>query len=263
MLCQQDIWLSRITYQVSTPWVSQFSFAQNGALIGSFVASMRIRTLLGWGLKAIQFSATRFTRIGERYDIEWLTYNPLLFVYFLGRSLADAPGVISTLEGLFPEARAFLDVGAGSGGFAAQLRRHGHAVQACERDRTGRRLTRLQRVTSTPFDLASADPAPGISGRFDLAYSFEVAEHLTPELGRRLVEFIASRADTVVFSAAQPGQGGMGHINEQPSAYWVQLFDTEGMQLDEPATDRLRAGFRSRPEVASWFALNALVLRSR
>jgi len=178
----------------------------------------------------------------------------------LGRSLADAPGVVRVLEELFPRAERYLDAGAGSGGCAAWLNQRGHAVVACEHSSMGRWLTRCLGVASERFDLTQSAPAPAVVGRFDIAYSFEVAEHLPEALGQRLVEFIADRSDCVVFTAAVPGQGGMGHVNEQPPEYWVERFRASGLELDELLTERARSGFR-REAVADWFANNAIVLR--
>jgi SAM-dependent methyltransferase len=218
------------------------------------------RAILRWGLHLISAAATRITRFGERYQVEWLIYNPLLFLYFFGRSLSDAPGVIRVLESAFPEARRYLDVGAGSGGFAAQVKRAGHSIVACEYNWMGRWFTERLGVESHAFDLSHADPAPGVKGRFDIAYSFEVAEHLPRELGVRLVEFMGMHADIVVFTAAVPGQGGMGHINEQSPDYWIQRFRDTGLELDDAVTARVRSGFQ-REAVADWFGSNAIVLR--
>jgi hypothetical protein len=50
---------------------------------------------------------------------------------------------------------------------------------------------------------------------FDLALSLELAEHLPPECAGVLVDSLARLAPAVVFSAAVPFQGGVGHVNER------------------------------------------------
>ena len=62
------------------------------------------------------------------------------------------------------------------------------------------------------------------SRRFDLAMSVEVAEHLQPASAEVFVASLAKLAPAIVFSAAIPGQGGTGHINEQWPGYWANLF---------------------------------------
>jgi SAM-dependent methyltransferase len=64
--------------------------------------------------------------------------------------------------------------------------------------------------------------------RFDLAISLEVAEHLRPESATTFVDALAHAADVILFGAAVKGQGGTGHINEQPQSYWGKLFSERG-----------------------------------
>jgi SAM-dependent methyltransferase len=61
-------------------------------------------------------------------------------------------------------------------------------------------------------------------GRFDIAISMEVAEHLTANRASTFVEDIVASSDVVLFSAAIPGQGGDNHINEQWQSHWVHEF---------------------------------------
>jgi hypothetical protein len=59
---------------------------------------------------------------------------------------------------------------------------------------------------------------------FELALCLEAAEHLPAAAAPALVRALTEAAPVVVFSAALPGQGGDGHINEQPASYWARLF---------------------------------------
>jgi hypothetical protein len=65
----------------------------------------------------------------------------------------------------------------------------------------------------------------------------------------------------VWFTAAQPGQGGTGHINEQPPAYWIARFRTLGYEYDANASDELRPALARGIPSAPWLARNLLVLR--
>jgi len=195
------------------------------------------------------------SELGERLGIEWLTYNPLVFLFFHEYAVADAPTVARTFEEVFPDAGRFVDAGAGSGAYAAELRRRGHVVVAYEYARLGRFIARLQGVDARPFDLAQ--PVVVTPAECDLAYSFEVAEHLPPELGDRLVAFLAASAHAVVFTAAPPGQGGTGHINEQERPYWVERFRNHGMVERQDLRDRVAVGFRDARSY--WLAANVMV----
>ena len=69
---------------------------------------------------------------------------------------------------------------------------------------------------------------PRIEGRYDLAISLEVAEHLPPEKAEEFICFLTGLSDFVLFSAAIPFQGGTNHFNEQWQGYWAGLFEQEG-----------------------------------
>lgn len=92
-----------------------------------------------------------------------------------------------------------------------------------------------------------ADISSGIDCTgWDLAICLETAEHLPEESAEPLVEGLA-KAETVLFSAATPGQPGVDHINCQPHDYWHDLFAAHGMtpefigdKFDEPVADFYR-----------------------
>jgi SAM-dependent methyltransferase len=200
----------------------------------------------------------RSSRVGERLGIDWLTYNPLVVAYYHERARANAPGVFEAFGRLFPEAQRYLDVGAGSGAYAAEGQRRGFRVAACERSRLARWVARVQGVRAAPFDLRD-DPPARLGHDVDLVYCFEVAEHLEPRLGERLVAFLASAAPIVIFTAAPPGQGGTGHVNEQPRDYWISRFEHHGMRYGRDETSRVAEAFRHAGVVSAWLPANVMV----
>lgn len=60
--------------------------------------------------------------------------------------------------------------------------------------------------------------------KYDLALCLEVAEHIAPNDGYKLVEWLCNNATIIVWSAAIPGQTGVGHINEQWQHFWEVSF---------------------------------------
>ena len=185
---------------------------------------------------------TAMSSLGQRWGVGWLTYNPLLFGWYHLRARLDAPGVVTTLGRLWPTATRYLDVGAGSGTYSATAQRLDKQVVACEYSRLGRLMAKLQNVRVYPFDLGKELPAQ-LDESFDLAFCLEVAEHLPPYLGDRLVDFLALRAPVVVFTAAPPGQGGIGHVNEQDKAYWIARFERRGMRCRAQLAGLASEGF--------------------
>ncbi len=76
---------------------------------------------------------------------------------------------------------------------------------------------------------------------FDLIWSFEFVEHIHPQFTRNLLQTFSNHSDTIVMSAAKPGQGGSGHFNEQPAAYWIEQMSTKGYRLNENLTSQFHS----------------------
>ncbi len=110
------------------------------------------------------------------------------------------------------------------------------------------------------FVKADLEKPLDLKRRFELVICTEVAEHLPPAAAGTIVETIRRHADDwVLFSAATPGQGGEGHLNEQPHAYWVDLLEAGGhfqWMRGETVDVRMAA-----PEALSWIRNNALIFR--
>lgn len=67
-----------------------------------------------------------------------------------------------------------------------------------------------------------------IKGRFDLAMSLEVAEHIETRYSDIFVNNLVKLSDTILFGAATPKQEGENHINEQWHNFWVDKFEKHG-----------------------------------
>lgn len=91
--------------------------------------------------------------------------------------------------------------------------------------------------------------------RFDLSICLEVAEHLSPEAGLHLVNQLCAASPLVLFSAAVPGQGGNGHINEQWPRYWQDRFAVNGYR----AIDCVRPRIWQDDRIPWWYRQNILV----
>jgi SAM-dependent methyltransferase len=91
--------------------------------------------------------------------------------------------------------------------------------------------------------------------RFDLVLCLEVAEHLPETAAGRFVRFLTSLGDVIVFSAAVPGQTGVGHINCQWPPYWIDLFADCGYWVSDPIRSRIWQDSR----VAWWYQQNTYV----
>ena len=110
-------------------------------------------------------------------------------------------------------------------------------------------------ITPSAFEAVDLTSLWPVSRRFDLAQSLEVAEHLAPAVGPQFVQQLCALSDVVMFSAAQPGQGGEMHYNERRPSYWAGLFAAQGYA----AFDCLRPAIRTDKSVDPWYRFNTVV----
>ena len=94
-------------------------------------------------------------------------------------------------------------------------------------------------------------------GKFDLCLCLETAEHLDEVYATTLVDVLCQSADTIVFSAAIPGQTGTHHVNEQWQSYWEKLFAARGYQ----SSTELREFFWTNSEIAWYYTQNIVTYK--
>jgi SAM-dependent methyltransferase len=198
--------------------------------------------------------------LGERLGIDALTYNKGVFWLFHHDAVANAPHLADAVLAEFPRARSLADIGCGTGGFAAEFQRRGLRVVGCEYSAIGRRWAGRAGVRVVPFDAADPVQGPLPDGPYDVAISLEVAEHVPAPLADVLIAFIAGASGAIVFTAAHPGQGGTGHVNEQPKVYWIEKFAARGFAHDDAAAGRIAALLRERG-VSNYLHQNMMVFR--
>jgi len=161
------------------------------------------------------------------------------------------PGLVRWLR-----PRTVVDIGCGEGAWLAAF-----IAAGCEGlgiDGPDVDTARL-RIPAAAFRVRDLEEplAPWLAGaRFDLAVCIEVAEHLSPARADGLVDDLAALSDRVLFSAATPGQGGYGHVNEQPHEYWLRRFEDRGYA----ATTVLRRRIAGDEAIAPWYRENLLLL---
>ena len=186
-------------------------------------------------------------------------YSREFFAHLEDISLASARAVVPEVLRIFP-ATSVVDVGCGIGTWSSVLAELG----------VGRVLgidgayVEMDQLKIEPSRFVSSDLNQPIAprlrdriakeGRFDLAISLEVAEHLEVGRAEGLVDDLCALADVVLFGAAVPFQGGAGHVNEQWQSYWVAKFADKGYQV----YDVLRPVIWSAADVAFWYKQNSM-----
>ena len=116
---------------------------------------------------------------------------------------------------------------------------------------------RPERIVDPRIEFHAQDlEAPiALNERFDLALCLEVAEHLSPGRAESLVGDLCALSDCVLFGAAIPGQGGIGHVNERWQSYWAGLFAAH----DWRPLDLVRPAIWGERAIQPWYRQNMLL----
>lgn len=164
----------------------------------------------------------------------------------------SADVIVPMVMARFAPARV-VDLGCGAGDWLAAFLRHGaRDVQGYDGPWVPASSLRIPATAFTAIDFHMS--LPSIS-RCDLAMSLEVAEHVDREAAARCIEFLCRASDVVLFSAAIPGQGGHGHINEQYQDRWIAQFEAQGYG----AFDLIRPAIWMDARVSWWYQQNVLI----
>jgi hypothetical protein len=165
-----------------------------------------------------------------------------------------ADTVLARVLELFPKIESAVDVGCGVGTWLAVLKNRGvQRIQGVDGPWVDRRFLVIPDESFATKDLAT-DPLD-LGRRYDLAICLEVAEHVPQECAGAFIEKLTRLSDLILFSAAIPGQGGTGHVNEQWPEYWATLFAARGYVC----ADGLRFALWHDPKIQWWYRQNILL----
>jgi len=141
-----------------------------------------------------------------------------------------------TVFSLFGVPKHFLDLGCGDGVVVATASRLGSLATGIDLNPPPNRINMLTHDLTEPLDLDQ---------KFEMIYCVEVAEHLPESAAVTLAQTIARHKTDhntrLVFSAAQPGQGGENHLTLKSPYWWRNLLWEYGRwSYHDEATATLR-----------------------
>jgi SAM-dependent methyltransferase len=181
-----------------------------------------------------------------------VAYTSAFFDELARGTWESARAVVPLVKELLQPA-SVLDVGCGVGTWLAEWNRVGVTdVLGIDGDYVDRSALQVPADRFVPTDLAQSF---SLGRRFDLVQTLEVAEHLDEATADTFVESLARHGDTVLFSAAIPGQGGTHHVNEQWPSYWAEKFARAGYT----AYDVIRPRIWADPQIQVWYRQNMLL----
>jgi hypothetical protein len=163
--------------------------------------------------------------------------------------------------GTYGVPKTMIDYGSGDGWWSHSFKRIGseHAY-AVELDPIAADHT-PEDVYFVQHDLRL--PLTDLTGKFDLVMCLEVAEHIPKHLAHNalLATLTKSVGNVLIFSAAQPGQNGTGHVNLQHLNYWIEAIEKwPYIKLSQERTGAMRSALeRFVPEGLAFLPRNLLV----
>ncbi|MEO6665275.1 MAG: methyltransferase domain-containing protein [Nitrospiria bacterium] len=162
--------------------------------------------------------------------------------------------VLARVLDVFPEIESAVDIGCGVGTWLSVLKSRGvRHIQGVDGPWVDRRFLVIPDDSFATKDLAT--DSLDLGRRYDLAISLEVAEHMPPARAETFVEGLTRLSDLILFSAAIPGQGGTGHVNEQWPEYWATRFAARGYVC----ADGLRFALWHDQQIPWWYRQNILL----
>lgn len=151
--------------------------------------------------------------------------------------------------------KSVLDVGCGTGTWLKVFEDHGvNEYLGIDGEYVKSSLLKIPLNKFQPFDLRKPW---NLNQKFDLVVSLEVAEHLPENTAEQFVECLIAHGDTILFSAAIPGQHGQHHINEQWPEYWQQKFKKFGFHFH----DSVRPQIWNNDRIDFWYRQNIFILK--
>ncbi len=145
---------------------------------------------------------------------------------------------------------SIVDFGCGTGTWLAAAKQINRDIEVVgvDGDYVDRNMLMINKKEFLPRDLTRE---LDLKRKFDLAMSLEVAEHLDEKYADVFVDTLCRHSDIILFSAAHLGQGGDGHINEQPIEYWINKFEKRDYVWND-----IREIFKNNYDIEPWYKDN-------
>jgi SAM-dependent methyltransferase len=179
------------------------------------------------------------------------TYSREYYATRYANTIYSANTILDIVLGHLPTIHSAVDIGCGVGTWLAALRERGVAnIEGLDGSWVDQELLVIPRTCFHYVDLTTSTIE--LPQKYDLAISLEVAEHLPPDRAETFVSYLTALSNYVLFSAAIPFQGGVGHVNERWQHYWAELFEAR----DCVVHDFIRPRIWNDTKIPFWYRQN-------
>ena len=173
---------------------------------------------------------------GKRYKLSW-----------------RAPHVVDAIESAL-DFKSVIDCGAAVGDLVNEFDKRGYRAMGIEGSTHAGEFLECREELMLFLDLAELFPR--ILAQFDLCICFEVLEHIDPEFADVLVLNLVALSNSILVSAAPPGQGGHHHVNCQLPEYWEKKFGVHGYRRNIGIEQNVKHGlfpWRHKPGIKAYY----------
>lgn len=126
--------------------------------------------------------------------------------------------------------KSVLDLGCNKGVWLREFKRH---TQCEVLGVDGQNMVPHLVIAPWEFKIGDITKITDLGRKFDLALCLETIEHVDKSQEDHVLKLLTDHADHIVFSGAQPRQGGWRHINERKPEYWKLKFRLLGYEIEE------------------------------
>lgn len=171
--------------------------------------------------------------------------------------LRDSPKVFAEFVASTYHPKSVVDVGCGGGFYAREFVKLSVEILGIDGSLAA---LRNSVIDAHKFMLQDVTKRFVLPKRYDCALCFEVGEHVSTASSETLVSNLIRVSDLIFFAAAQKGQGGHDHINEQSADFWIKLFNSQGYDFLEKDTLKFKKHLKDHQAIF-WLTDNILVFR--
>ncbi|CAN5300965.1 hypothetical protein BH10PAT1_BH10PAT1_2950 [soil metagenome] len=179
-----------------------------------------------------KLKAKRFLNIDEAYNLDYFKSTPFIEEQKYAMNISQV-----VCEVFKP--KSVVDVGCGKGLFLDFFYKKGIKIKGYEGSGSAIKLFVLPRKYVEKVDLRKQIKT---SKHYDVAISWEVAEHIEKEFVAVYITNLIKLSNTIVFTAAEPflNPPHPHHPNEQFSEYWDELFKFFDYKKNTILTNKLQ-----------------------